>query len=492
MQYQQLKEKMYELQLVSSMGALLSWDMEVNMPKNSDRNFRGDQSAYISGLHFQMFTDPKLVELVNNLYDNGNHLSIIEQKNVSKIKKSLDQTLKFTKEFVEKEARLTTEAHHIWADAKSKSDFKLYEKTLAEIVELLKEKAEIIGYENHKYNALLDLYEEGSNVKDLDILFGEVKLKLKPLIEKVVAKQNVTTKFMSQYFDKDTQMLFTKDILDFLNCDANLYHLGLATHPFCTHFHPTDIRMTTRIDENDLSSVVWSAIHEMGHGLYEMGLNKNEVGMPISESTSLGIHESQSRFWENNIGRNRQFIEAIFPIMLKHFPKQFEKATPTDIFNEVNYVKPSLIRTESDELTYHYHIMIRYEIEKMLIENSLQVKDVVSYWNESYKKFLDLDVPNDAKGALQDIHWSMGGMGYFPTYSQGSFYASQWYEAISKDHNVDQMIKNKEFSKIQKWHNDHIHVHGKLLNSNEICEKSTGNKLSFSSFENYIKQKFEI
>jgi carboxypeptidase Taq len=178
--------------------------------------------------------------------------------------------------------------------------------------------------------------------------------------------------------------------------------------------------------------------------------------------------------------------------MLKHFPKQFEKATPTDIFNEVNYVKPSLIRTESDELTYHYHIMIRYEIEKMLIENTLQVKDVVSYWNESYKKFLDLDVPNDAKGALQDIHWSMGGMGYFPTYSQGSFYASQWYEEISKSNNLDQMIKNQEFKKIQKWHNEHIHVHGKLLNSNEICEKATGNKLSFYSFENYIKQKFDI
>jgi len=491
MSYTSFKEKMYEVNLISAMNSLLSWDMEVNMPAHSDKGFRADQMAFISGLHFQKSTDKELVALVDTL-SQSKDLSETEAKNIKIVKKDLEDMLKFTKEFVEKEAKLTSEAHNIWVEARKKSDFKVFEKSLESIVALLREKCEILGYENHPYNALLNQYEEGSNVADLDKLFADVKVRLKPLIEAVKAKQTQTTQFLNQKFDGTKQMELVADILNHLKFDANLYKINLSTHPFCTHFHPTDIRITTRINENDLMSSIWSGIHEMGHGMYEMGLNKDNVGLPISTSTSLGIHESQSRFWENNIGRSRAFISSIFPLMQKHFPLEFAKATVEDLFNEINFVSPSLIRTESDELTYHYHIMIRYEVEKKLIEGSLAVSDVVAYWNQCYKEYLGLDVPNDAQGALQDIHWSMGGLGYFPTYSQGSFYASQWYFAITKNHNIPDLIANQSFEKILAWHTEHIHQYGRLYTSNELCEKATGSKLDFTFFENYIKEKFEL
>lgn len=491
MSYSLFKEKMYQVNLVSAMNSLLSWDMEVNMPSQSDKGFRADQMAFMSGLHFQKATDKELVDLINQL-SQSNELSDTEKKNVNVAKKEMDDMLKFTQKFIEKEAKLTSEAHNIWVEARKKSDFKIFEKSLDSIVALLREKCEILGYENHPYNALLNQYEDGSNVVDLDKLFADVKVRLKPLIEAVKAKQTSTTKFLTQKFDGTKQMELVADILNHLKFDENLYKINLSTHPFCTHFHPTDIRITTRINENDLMSSIWSGIHEMGHGMYEMGLNKENVGLPISSSTSLGIHESQSRFWENNIGRSRAFIASIFPLMQKHFPAEFANATVKDLFNEINFVSPSLIRTESDELTYHYHIMIRYEIEKKLIEGSLAVSEVATYWNQCYKEYLGLDVPNDAHGALQDIHWSMGGLGYFPTYSQGSFYASQWYDAISKENDITALIVSQSFEKILEWHTKHIHQYGKLYTSNELCEMATGSKLDFTFFENYIKAKFEL
>jgi carboxypeptidase Taq len=278
MNYSLFKEKMYQVNLISAMNSLLSWDMEVNMPTQSDKGFRADQMAFVSGLHFQKATDRELVDLIN-LLSQSNELSDMEMKNVKVAKKDMDNMLKFTQDFVEKEAKLTSEAHNIWVEARKKSDFKIFEKSLESIVTLLREKCEILGYENHPYNALLNQYEEGSNVVDLDKLFADVKVRLKPLIEAVKSKQTSATQFLNQKFDGTKQMELVADILNHLKFDANLYKINLSTHPFCTHFHPTDIRITTRINENDLMSSIWSGIHEMGHGMYEMGLNKENVIM---------------------------------------------------------------------------------------------------------------------------------------------------------------------------------------------------------------------
>jgi carboxypeptidase Taq len=491
MSYEVLKQKMYEIKQLESIGAILSWDMEVMMPHGSDRGFRADQSSLINGLSHERFTDPKLEKLVNDLLD-GKELSDTERREVTKIKKDISKSKKLNKEFVERFSKLTSEAYSIWEKAKSASDFKLFEPSLVSIVDILKEKCELIGFEDHPYNALMDDFEEGMTVAKLDPLFEDVKVRLGDLISKVIGIQGAQTRHLSQSFDIATQQKLVARILDIMQVNKDLIRMDVSSHPFCTNFHSSDIRMTTRYNENDLMSSIWSAIHESGHGLYEMGLNGGTVGMPSSSSVSLGIHESQSRFWENNIGRSKVFIDKIFPIISEFFPAQMKGLSSQDLFAEINFIQPSLIRTESDELTYHYHIMIRYEIEKQLISGQLNVSDVKDCWNDMYKKFLKIDVPSDALGCLQDVHWSFGGMGYFPTYSLGSFYAAQWYNAMNKNSALNQNIADNKFAEINQWHKLNIHQFGALYTSEELCIKSTGKPLDFSFFEKYILDKYNL
>lgn len=492
MSYQILKNKMYDLYKYRSIKAILSWDLEVKMPSNSDRGFRSDQSATINGLIHEMKTHPELYDLTLNLL-NHHTLNENQLRSVEIIKKDIEHSKKLTKEFVEKETKTNSIAYTLWEQAKNKSDFSIFKESLVKIVDIQREKADLLGYEDHPYNALLNQYEEGSKVADLNILFTDVALRLKPLIQEKLNKQKPCTSYFTQYFESKKQMELLSDILDFLNLDRTKYRLDISSHPFSINFHPTDGRITTRINEHDLRTSIWSALHECGHASYEMGLNTDELGMPISQSVSLGIHESQSRFWENNIGRSREFIEAILPILVRHFPEIFAKSTVDELFEELNHIEPTLIRTESDELTYHYHIMIRYEIEKKLMDQTLKAEDVREFWNAHYKQYLNLDVKNDASGCLQDVHWSFGGIGYFPTYSQGSFYASQWYDTIQNQiPSFHQLIKNGDFSPIFNWHKENIHNSGRLLTSNQLSNKISKTDLDFKYFEKYIQNKFNL
>ncbi|MBL7789974.1 MAG: carboxypeptidase M32 [Chitinophagales bacterium] len=491
MSYELLKKKMYEIKQLESIGALLSWDMEVMMPHGSDRGFRADQSSLINGLTHERLTDPNLEKLVDSLLEDQKLLDQ-DRKEVSIIKKDIQKSKKLNTEFVERMSKLTSEAYSVWEKAKLNSDFKLFLPSLASIVDMLKEKCDLLGYEDHPYNALMDNFEEGMTVAKLDPLFEEVKIRLGSLINKVLSKQGSKTGFLSQKFELAKQQLLVKDILEFLQVNKDLFRMDISSHPFCTNFHSSDIRMTTRYNENDLMSSIWSAIHESGHGLYEMGLNRGIIGLPSSNSVSLGIHESQSRFWENNIGRSKVFIEAIFPLIQDIFPQQMAGLSPHDLFLEINFIEPSLIRTESDELTYHYHIMIRYEIEKKLISGELKVSEVRDYWNAMYKEYLKLDVPDDANGCLQDVHWSFGGMGYFPTYSLGSFFAAQWYLEMNKNNQLIEQIKQNKFKEINNWHSENIHKYGSLFTSEELCIKATGKPLDFGYFESYIMEKHNL
>lgn len=486
-----LKKKMYEIKQLESIGALLSWDMEVMMPHGSDRGFRADQSSLIDGMVHERITDTHLEKLIEDLLSNNN-LSELEHREVAKLSKTISKSKKLTKHYVEKMSKLTSEAYTVWEQAKVSSDFKLFESSLSSIVDMLREKCELLGYKEHPYDALMDNYEEGMTVAKLEPLFADVKNRLGILIDKVVANQKSKTHILSQSYDIEQQKKLVSKILEVIQVNKDLIRLDVSSHPFCTNFHSSDIRMTTRYHQNDLMSSIWSAIHESGHGLYEMGLHRGTVGMPSSEAVSLGIHESQSRFWENNIGRSQAFIELIFPLIAEYFPTQLQNTTANQLFHEINFVEPSFIRTEADELTYHYHIMIRYEIEKKLISGELKVADVRDYWNEMYKLYLKLDVPNDALGCLQDVHWSFGGMGYFPTYSLGSFYAAQWHNELNKNGYLNSKIQNKKFADINQWHGEHIHQYGSLYTSEELCMRATGKALDFGCFENYILEKFNI
>ena len=491
MSYQNYVEYCNEIKKLNGIAALLSWDMEVKMPKRSDRSFRADQSAMIQGLIHEKQTSSTFENSIEDAL-NDRDLSEDQLKCLEISSKDILQSKKLSKEFIEKESKRTSNAYSVWEEAKMKSNFGIFQNDLEKIVELQQEKAACYGYEGHPYNALLDLYEEGSTVSQLDKMFLDVKSKLGSLIQDVLAVQGPKTNYLTQKFEITNQIALNKDILGILAVNTDFCRIDESSHPFCTSFHPSDIRMTTRYSENDIMSSIWSTIHESGHGRYEMGLQTANSGLPTSSATSLGIHESQSRFWENNIARSQEFINLIFPLLKKYFPSQFQSVQPEVIFREVNFVEPTFIRTESDELTYHHHIMIRYEIEKLLISGDLNVSEVRDYWNDSYKKYLGLEVPNDSKGVLQDVHWSFGGIGYFPTYSLGSFYAAQWYEEINKTQNISEMIKNSQFEDINEWHAKHIHQFGRLKTSDEICQSATNLSLDFGCFERYIRGKFNI
>lgn len=491
MSFDSFKKNMYEIQQLNAIGALLSWDMEVKMPQGSDKSYRADQSSLISGLVHERYTSAELSEIIDKLIQD-NTLSDKDKKEVSVTKKGIDKSKKLSKEFVENESKITSEAYSIWEKAKENADFNIFKPALNQIVDLMREKCELYGYEVHPYDALMDNYEEGMTVAKLNPLFDDVAKRLGVLIEKAIAAQPSKTHYLTQKFEIAKQVKLNEKIISFIGMNPEFYRMDVSSHPFCTHFHPTDVRITTRYSENDLMSSIWSSIHESGHAMYEMGLKNGIIGLPSSQSTSLGIHESQSRFYENNIGRSLAFVEQILPLISEVFPEQMKGVTPQALFHEINYIEPTLIRTESDELTYHYHIMIRYEIEKKLMSGELKANDVRDYWNDMYKTYLKIDVSNDAKGCLQDVHWSFGGIGYFPTYSLGSFYAAQWYQEIGKKNNINQLIASNQIDKIGAWHSEHIHHYGALLNSDEICKKATGKSLDFGEFEIYILNKFNL
>ena len=323
MSYQNYIEYCNEIKKLNGIAALLSWDMEVKMPKQSDRSFRADQSALIQGLIHERQTSSSFENSIQDALDQSG-LSADQLKCLEISKKDMIQSKKLSKEFIEKESKLTSNAYSVWEEAKLKSNFGIFQNDLEKIVELQREKAEYYGYEGHPYNALLDLYEEGSTVSQLDKMFHDVKSKLGTLIQDVLAVQSQKTNFLTQKFDIASQIALNKEILNILAVPTDFCRIDESSHPFCTSFHPSDIRMTTRYSENDIMSSIWSTIHESGHGRYEMGLQVINSGLPSSSATSLGIHESQSRFWENNIARSQEFIDLIFPLLKKYFPSQFQ------------------------------------------------------------------------------------------------------------------------------------------------------------------------
>lgn len=296
---------------------------------------------------------------------------------------------------------------------------------------------------------------------------------------------------MTGYYNKDKQWQYGLAVLKQMGYDFDAGRQDISSHPFTVNFNAQDVRVTTRIDENNFSDMLWSCIHEGGHALYEQGLLPENYGLPAGEAISLGIHESQSRLWENNVGRSLTYWKVHYPKLQTIFPENLKNVSVGAFYKAMNQVKPSLIRTNADELTYHTHIMIRFEIEKLLIEGTLKVKDLPEYWNTKYKEYLGVNVTDDAHGVLQDIHWSHGGFGYFPTYSLGSFYAAQFYTQATKDiPTLETEIEKGNTLPLLNWLRSKVHKHGKYYTAEELCINITGEKLNFNHFMNYANKKY--
>ncbi len=489
--YEKYVTTMRKIADIDNAAVLLGWDKEVNMPPKGAA-FRSQQIATLAGISHEMFLEKDFVSNLKKLEANKQKLSLKARRNVEITSKKQNRSNKLSTEFVMESSKAISEGYHAWLKAREQKDYGVFKKAFRKLVDLKKEECELVGYDNHPYEALMDQFEPGAKVADLDILFADVKKQLIRFTKKIATYPQVDNSFLKKKYPHQKQWDFGLEILKRIGYDFDAGRQDISPHPFTTNFAPSDVRVTTRIDERNFGSMTWSCIHEGGHALYEQGLPPQEYGLPSGLAVSLGIHESQSRLWENNVGRSLPFWEANLPLAKKYFGANLKGVGAVKFFKAINKVHPSLIRVESDELYYHFHILIRYEIEKGLIEGTYSVDNLNEVWNEKYKEYLGVKVPNDLKGILQDIHWAYGSIGYFPTYSLGSFYAAQFYAKAKKDiRGLEKQIAAGDSSQLLAWLRENVHRHGSTYSAAKLCKKITGEELNFKYFMSYARKKYK-
>jgi carboxypeptidase Taq len=487
--YRQYKETLQKIADVKYASALLQWDQETYLPPKGEV-LRGRQIATLSEIAHEKFTAQKVGELLTELVGKQG-LSDTEKRNVALSLYDYNKSKKLPSSFVRQMSEAVNKSFHAWIQARKENSFAVFQQPLHHIIELKKQEADLLGYQKHPYDALMNDYDRGLTVDTTDALFTSLKPQLLQLLKIIGEQPSVDNSFLHQHFDKDKQWALGMEILRRMHFDFDAGRQDISEHPFTINFNNSDVRVTTRIDENDFSNMLWSCIHEGGHALYEQGLPAEEYGLPLSEYCSLSIHESQSRLWENCIGRGLPFWKYNFSLLQQYFPQQFDQINIQQFYRAINKVQPSLIRTEADELTYHFHVMIRYEIEKSLIEGTISAKDIPAAWNELYKKYLGLTVPDDKQGCLQDVHWSHGSFGYFATYSIGSLYAAQLYATILKQNmSIEAELAAGNNQTIFNWLKQHIYKTGRYYTSGQLCSNATGDSLNSSFFINYATKKY--
>lgn len=487
--YEEYKQRMRRIADLRYANAVLQWDQETYLPRKG-AGFRTQQIATLSEAAHELFVDEKLGQLLEKLLDEA-HLSESQASNVNLSLEDYRKQKKFTPAFVRQMSESCSRAFHAWIDARKENSFLPFSGPLGDLIELKRKEADLLGYTHHCYDALLNDHDKGSTTKQLDLLFDQLKEPLKEILDEILKMGEPDTKFLHQHFDREKQWHFGLEVLKKMGYDFDAGRQDISEHPFTISFNPADVRITTRVNENDFCYMLWSCIHEGGHGLYEQGLAMEEYGLPMGEACSFSIHESQSRIWENNIGRGKAFWNHFYPILQENFPSQFEDVSPELFYKGINLVKPSLIRTEADELTYHFHVMIRYELEKKLLDGSLNTADIPAFWNESYLDYLGIAPPDLKTGCLQDVHWSHGSFGYFSTYSSGSLYAAQFYALMKKQlSGLEDSISRADFQLVRNWLREKIYRFGRQFTSEELCNKTCGEPLQIEYFTQYLRDKW--
>ncbi len=471
-------------------AGLLQWDQEVYMPEKGAVS-RSRQLATLAGLAHETGSSDELGKLIRELTD-SNGLSEKEKRNIKEALRNFNDRIKLPNAFVMEMSKSVSEAFQKWQQAKKENNFRLFAPALQKLVELKLRECELLGYAEHPYDALLNQYEPGMTTAQLIPLFDSVKKELVPYVKTIMSKPVINDDFTRLHYDRQKQWDFGIGLLKQMGFDFTAGRQDISSHPFTINFNSRDVRVTTRINENDLCEMIWSCIHEGGHALYEQGLPFDDYGLPSGEFLSLGIHESQSRLWENNVGRSKGYWKANYQQLQNIFPEQLSGVNPDHFYKSINKVEPSLIRTNADELTYHFHVMIRFGLEVALIEQKLKVEDLPDAWNAAYKQYLGIVVPNDTRGVLQDVHWSHGSFGYFPTYSIGSFYAAQFFGKAQEEINgLEAQLEQGNMLLLLQWLREKIHRHGRLFTSNELCKNVTGSELDFGAFMKYVKGKYD-
>jgi carboxypeptidase Taq len=492
--YDALQKEAREISLLYSTMSALHWDEQTYMPRKGS-SLRAEQISYLSGLAHERLTSTRIGDLLStiessDLVGNGNSETAA---NIREIRHTYNRQTKLPKSLVEEINKTTSLAHQDWAKARKDSDFKRFTPWLEKILDLTRQKAEAYGYEGEPYNALLDDYEPGATVEEIGEVFKNLRDPLVDLVARIKdAPKEPDYSIVERDYDVDMQKVFGEMVATKMGFDFTAGRLDVTVHPFCSGFGPGDTRITTRYNPKRLNDALFGTMHEAGHGLYEMGLPKEKhFGMPIADSASLGIHESQSRMWENQVGRSKEFWVYFLPLAKGMFREALEDVSLDDFYGAINYVTPSYIRVEADEATYNLHILLRFELERLMIKGDLKPSDVPAEWNKRFKDYFGLDVDTDANGCLQDVHWSAGLIGYFPTYTLGNLYSAQFFAKANKDiPDLPRQFEQGEFGSLLKWLRENIHQHGIRWRAPELCKRVTGEPLSHKPLLDYMNAKY--
>jgi len=476
-----------------AVSGLLEWDQETYMPAGAVEA-RGEQLATLAGLSHHILTSKKTGNLLDALHKETKRgeFTIHDQALIRESSRAYDRSVKVPRKLVEELAKAASTGVECWRQARKKSKFSLFKNALAKIFELKLKEAECIGY-NNPYDLFLDDHEPGLTTAKLNPIFAELKETTLQILERIRGSdRQIDQEILQREAHTEGLKEFSAKVLQAMGFDFNCGRLDSSTHPFSTGIHPTDTRITTHFNQQFFTSPVFSAIHEAGHALNEQGIDTRLQRTLLCRGASHGIHESQSRFWENYIGRSAPFWQNNFyRTLLDIFPGLLEYWEEQNFMLAINAVEPNLIRVNSDEITYNLHIILRFEIERDLFAGRLKIADLPEAWNAKIKEYLGLTVPDDARGVLQDIHWSSGGFGYFPTYSLGNLYAAQIYAAAKHDlDNFEERIKLGDMNFLREWLRESIHKHGKTYQADELIEMATGEGLNPAHFKNYIFEKF--
>jgi len=493
--YKALEALSKRIHTYGSVLTLLHWDQETYMPKGGIVP-RSEQIALMSHLIHEEKTSQKFKACLEKLV----HLSSGKPKkkghskqeiaNLREWSRDFTKATKLPSSFVQTFSQITSEASQVWTVAKKGNDFKLFAPFLEKILSMNRKKADILGFSQHPYDALLEAYEPCMTTSRVGSIFTSLEKELRALLKKISSARPTNDAFLRKKVDNEDQAALGRLLLSKLPMDPSYTRLDLSSHPFSLALHPHDSRITTRLIPEAFMSNLFSILHEAGHSFYEMGLPTQHWGTPLGEFVSLSIHESQSRWWETLVGRSLPFWKFFYPFLQKSLPS-FKKIPLERFYRAINQVKSSFIRVEADEVTYCLHVILRFEIEKTLVSGELTVSDLPDAWNGKMKEFFGIVPPTDTLGCLQDIHWSLGDFGYFPTYALGNLFSAHFFSAFSKKHpGWESRVAKGDLSFIRNWLQEKIHRHGRMYNAEELAKKVTGKPLSETAYSSYLKKKY--
>lgn len=486
--YEQLKTYLDRAMAIKAAMTLFEWDNETLAPKEAGE-LTSNVIGILSGEYFQTVTDDEVKKLIKKCQKED--LDQVEAANVRELAEELEQLDCIPQDEYEANARLVAKAAAIWAKAKEAKDFEAFAPTLEKVIDFQKKFASYRAKKGQNlYDVMLDTYEKGFDMENLDQFFGLLKKELVPFLKKVQEEgRQIEDGFLTGDYPEPDQEKLAKFLAEYVGFEFDKGVLAVSAHPFTTNLHNKDVRITTHYSDH-VDSSLFSVIHEAGHGIYELGIRDDLTLTPVGQGASMGMHESQSRFFENIIGRNPAFWEPIYGKVQEMFPKQLGKVSLEQFVEAVNKVEPGLIRTEADELTYSLHVLIRYEIERQLMAGELDVRDLPQVWADKYEEYLGIRPENTAEGVLQDIHWSQGSFGYFPSYALGSAFGAQLYYYMKDKMDFDGLLREGKVDVIRQFLRENIHQYGKLKNSRQILKDVTGEDFNPEYYVRYLKEKY--